>query len=205
MLGIGRRCDLWRRPLSADKPAAVRAPQTRSCPERDQRIRELRAKNWPASKIGRELGVSQGHVEFRLRALKIRCSHYNSRSPVDSPWNDLKIKNEVVRLHAEGVVIAAIGRRLGLTKNQIIGFCHRNGLTRKNTQPYYVPQRDYFGDKPGCLYPYGEIGRPNFHFCGAIPHSWLSRTGKLVLSPYCRVHHKITHLPPNALTKLEVA
>ena len=43
------------------------------------------------------------------------------------------------RLFEEGLPTSEIGRRMGLTKNTIIGRLHRNGMTRRETGPKFVP------------------------------------------------------------------
>ena len=74
------------------------------------------------------------------------------------------------RLFEEGLPTSEIGRRMGLTKNTIIGRLHRNGMTRRETGPKFVPQRNFFEfSGPGCLWPHGHPDDPQFHFCGARP------------------------------------
>src|SRR5260370_38235710 len=48
------------------------------------------------------------------------------------------------RLFEEGLPTSEIGRRMGLTKNTIIGRLHRNGMSRRETGPKFVPQRNFF-------------------------------------------------------------
>ena len=58
------------------------------------------------------------------------------------------------RLFEEGLPTSEIGRRMGLTKNTIIGRLHRNGMSRRETGPKFVPQRNLFEfSGPGCLWP----------------------------------------------------
>jgi hypothetical protein len=47
-----------------------------------------------------------------------------------SPWTS-ELQETVRRLFAEGITAREIGRRVGMTKNQIIGWCDRQGLTRR--------------------------------------------------------------------------
>ena len=92
------------------------------------------------------------------------------------------------RLFEEGLPTSEIGRRMGLTKNTIIGRLHRNGMTRRETGPKFVPQRNFFEfSGPGCLWPHGHPDDPHFHFCGGHP---------LPGKPYCAVHAAIAYLRP---------
>jgi GcrA cell cycle regulator len=89
-------------------------------------------------------------------------------------------------LFEEGLSTAEIGRRMGLTKNTVIGRLHRNGMTRRDTGPKFVPQRNFFDfNGPGCLWPHGHPNDPNFHFCGARPVP-----GK----PYCADHAAVAYI-----------
>ena len=75
-----------------------------------------------------------------------------------------------------------------LTKNTIIGRLHRNGMTRRETGPKFVSQRNFFDfSGPGCLWPHGHPDDPQFHFCGHHPLD-----GK----PYCAVHAAIAYIRP---------
>ena len=92
------------------------------------------------------------------------------------------------QLFAEGLPTAEIGRRMGLTKNAVIGRLHRNAMTRREAKPKAPPLRNVFEfTGPSCLWPYGHPNDTNFHFCGARPMA-----GK----PYCAEHAAIAYVRP---------
>lgn len=80
----------------------------------------------------------------------------------------------------------------GLTKGQIIGRAHRlklkivSRISRETgipdappaSQQALPPAGQLFTD--GCAWPFGEPGKPGFHFCGAERAS--------TKPPYCRAH-----------------
>ena len=91
-------------------------------------------------------------------------------------------------LFEEGLPTSEIGRRMGLTKNTIIGRLHRNGMSRRETGPKFVPQRNFFEfSGPGCLWPHGHPDDPHFHFCGCQP---------LPGKPYCAAHAAVAYVRP---------
>ena len=110
-------------------------------------------------------------------------------------------------LWKEGLSTAEIGRRLGVTKNAVVGKVHRLGLPKRQSpiaaktapaataapakpavpkpagpkpQVHKAEVVRLEGLRPGmCSWPIGEPGTESFHFCGgtAVP-------GK----PYCAEH-----------------
>jgi GcrA cell cycle regulator len=95
------------------------------------------------------------------------------------------------QLFEEGLPTSEIGRRMGLTKNTVIGRLHRSAMTRRETGPKFVPQRNFFESTgptgPGCLWPHGHPDDAQFHFCGARPVP-----GK----PYCAEHASLAYVRP---------
>jgi GcrA cell cycle regulator len=92
------------------------------------------------------------------------------------------------QLFEEGLPTSEIGRRMGLTKNAVIGRLHRNAMTRREPVPKLPPRRNVFEfTGPSCLWPYGHPNDPNFRFCGARPVP-----GK----PYCAEHAAIAYVRP---------
>ena len=83
----------------------------------------------------------------------------------------------------DGLTTTEIGRRLGMSKNAVIGKAHRLGLSgrpspiRRETRQARPARRIVTG--PVCQWPIGDPRLPGFHFCGepALP-------GK----PYCGSH-----------------
>ena len=92
------------------------------------------------------------------------------------------------QLFDEGLPTSEIGRRMGLTKNAVIGRLHRSAMTRRETAPKFVPQRNFFEfSGPGCLWPQGHPDDANCRFCGAHP---------LPGKPYCADHAAIAYVRP---------
>lgn len=90
----------------------------------------------------------------------------------------------LARLWSEGLTTSEIGRRLGITKNAVVGKAHRTGLAKRASPiPAKPPRGEVVHlEKLGagmCSWPEGEPGDPAFRFCGqpAAP-------GK----PYCAGH-----------------
>ncbi len=85
-------------------------------------------------------------------------------------------------LWAEGLTTTEIGRRLGMSKNAVIGKAHRLGLNGRPSpirreRPARPAPRRFSG--PSCQWPIGDPRNSDFHFCGEPAHP-----GK----PYCLSH-----------------
>jgi GcrA cell cycle regulator len=84
-------------------------------------------------------------------------------------WTEERVE-QLAQLFAEGLPTAEIGRRLGLTKNAVIGRLYRNAMTRREPVQKTPPRRNVFEFAgPSCLWPHGHPTDENFHFCGARP------------------------------------
>jgi len=102
-------------------------------------------------------------------------------------WTQERVER-LAQLFAEGLPTAEIGRRLGLTKNAVIGRLYRNSMTRREPTLKVQPRRNVFEFAgPSCLWPFGHPDDANFHFCGARPEP-----GK----PYCPEHAAIAYIRP---------
>jgi GcrA cell cycle regulator len=104
-------------------------------------------------------------------------------------WTPERVER-LTQLFEEGLPTAEIGRRLGLTKNAVIGKLHRIALAPRVSTPPAPPQRNFFefnGHGPGCLWPHGHPDDVNFHFCGAHP---------LPGKPYCAEHAAVAYIRP---------
>jgi GcrA cell cycle regulator len=117
---------------------------------------------------------------------------------LDSVWNEALV-NQLVQLWQAGLSTAEIGRRLGISKNAVVGKAHRLDLparpspirnpvprvrpeVRRPTPPPAEPRlAGLHAGPPGppCQWPYGHPGQDGFHFCGQP-----SLPGK----PYCPEH-----------------
>lgn len=98
-------------------------------------------------------------------------------------WTPDRMK-VLIALWNEGLPTAEIGRRLGITKNAVVGKAYRLQLPRRQTPTRRAPKvadvvsLENLGTDM-CSWPSGEPGTPEFHFCGkpAVPDK-----------PYCARH-----------------
>lgn len=117
-------------------------------------------------------------------------------------WTEETI-NELTRLWGQGLSTSEIGRRIGMSKNAVVGKAHRLGLIARPSpikrqapvQPQ-PPKVVTFGARGGCSWPIGDPRKDDFHFCGepAMP-------GK----PYCSKHAAIAYIAPKSHNKSEDA
>jgi len=102
-------------------------------------------------------------------------------------WTPERIE-ALTRLWEEGVTTAEIGRRIGVTKNAVIGKVHRIGLTPRVITQKPPPKRNVFDFAgPACMWPLGHPGEEDFHFCGEHP---------VVGKPYCEHHVEVAYIKP---------
>jgi len=102
-------------------------------------------------------------------------------------WTPERIE-ALTRLWEEGITTAEIGRRIGVTKNAVIGKVHRIGLTPRVITQKPPPRRNVFDfTGPACMWPIGHPGEDDFHFCGEHPIA-----GK----PYCGHHVEVAYIKP---------
>lgn len=115
---------------------------------------------------------------------------------MESVWTEERIE-ALGRLWAEGLSTAEIGRRIGVTKNAVVGKAHRLHLTPRPSpvKPSDKPRRRKSALKalenqgPTCSWPLGHPGEKGFHFCGAR-----SLPGK----PYCGEHAAVAYVRPKS-------
>ena len=98
---------------------------------------------------------------------------------VEPTWTSERI--ELLKLlWDEGVTTAEIGRRIGVSKNAVVGKVHRIGLVPRIVKEAPAPRRNIFEfTGPACMWPIGHPTDDDFHFCGGRPVA-----GK----PYCEHH-----------------
>ena len=102
-------------------------------------------------------------------------------------WTPERIA-QLIALWDEGVTTAEIGRRIGVTKNAVIGKVHRLGLVPRVVTQKPPPRRNVFDFVgPACMWPHGHPGEDDFHFCGEHPIA-----GK----PYCEHHVELAYIKP---------
>ena len=124
-------------------------------------------------------------------------------------WTDEKV-DQLAKLWAEGYSASAIGKLIGVSKNAVIGKAHRMQLTARPSpikrgasvrpviRPVPVPKPvveapprpaprpvSKKADGPACLWPIGDPGHPDFHFCG---------DPSVVGKPYCEQHCEIAYI-----------
>jgi GcrA cell cycle regulator len=107
---------------------------------------------------------------------------------MDVTWTPERV-DLLTQLWDQGLPSAEIGRRLGLTKNAVIGKVHRIALSPRVVTVLPEPKRNPFEfiNGPCCVWPYGHPGEDDFHFCGARPMA-----GK----PYCADHSAVAYIRP---------
>jgi GcrA cell cycle regulator len=115
---------------------------------------------------------------------------------MDSVWTQERVE-QLGALWSEGLSTAEIGRRLGLTKNAVVGKAHRLCLPPRPSPVKFRPAPepevrptvviDFPKGGTGCLWPHGHPGEKGFHFCGDR-----QLTGK----PYCAEHAAIAYVKP---------
>jgi len=102
-------------------------------------------------------------------------------------WTPERIE-QLTLLWDEGITTAEIGRRIGVTKNAVIGKVHRLGLVPRVITQRPAPRRNVFEfTGPVCMWPHGHPGDDDFHFCGGHPVP-----GK----PYCEQHSAMAYIKP---------
>jgi GcrA cell cycle regulator len=96
----------------------------------------------------------------------------------------------LIALWNEELSTSEIGRRLGITKNAVIGKVHRLGLPKRRPSAKDEEERDdvvrlEMLTSDMCSWPVGNPGDRGFHFCGepAAP-------GK----PYCAKHCAVAYI-----------
>ena len=95
-----------------------------------------------------------------------------------------KLIEDLVHLWGAGSSTAEIGRRLGISKNAVVGKAHRLGLPQR---PSPIKRRSATVTKlagPACQWPIGDPRKTDFHFCGEP-----SAHGK----PYCDHHCAVAY------------
>lgn len=108
-------------------------------------------------------------------------------------WTAEKIAT-LMALWDEGLTTSDIGDRLGITKNAVVGKVHRLGLPKRGSpiRSKPEPKKDTVSMaklRPGmCVWPEGEPGSEEFHFCGAE-----AVEGK----PYCAAHCARAYIKPS--------
>jgi GcrA cell cycle regulator len=106
---------------------------------------------------------------------------------METIWTSELIEQLAV-LWEQGLATAEIGRRLGLSKNAVIGKAHRLALQPRPSPLKSPPTRRVHGvSTPSCSWPTGHPGEKGFHFCGNRP-----MPGK----PYCAEHAALAYVRP---------
>jgi GcrA cell cycle regulator len=109
-------------------------------------------------------------------------------------WTQERIET-LAQLWTDGHSTAEIGRRLGVTKNAVVGKAHRLSLTprpspvKSTGKPRIRPAKVVEISGPTCSWPHGHPGEKGFHFCGARAMS-----GK----PYCQEHAALAYVRPKS-------
>jgi hypothetical protein len=155
----------------------------RACPGAHACMIALREKGLTNRAIANGMGIAKKHVEWCFASLR------KSRRPRirGSFWDDVANVLKLESLYRLGLPMSEIAHRMGITKNAVIGRCHRIGLVRRAGKAYR-PAPNPFPEPGICLWP-GD-GEDIVFNCSERQHKYLDRTGQLVSSPYCKEHHK---------------
>jgi GcrA cell cycle regulator len=109
---------------------------------------------------------------------------------METVWTPQRVA-QLGDLWSLGLSTAEIGRRLGLTKNAVVGKAHRLALAPRPSPLKIKPAAprpvvvEFSG--PSCSWPHGHPGEKDFHFCGARP---------LPGKPYCAEHAALAYVRP---------
>jgi GcrA cell cycle regulator len=112
----------------------------------------------------------------------------------NSEWTPERIA-ALIALWNEDLSTSEMGRRLGITKNAVIGKVHRLGLPKRRPSPKQdeddtvenVIRLEMLGADM-CSWPVGNPMEEGFHFCGEPAES-----GK----PYCARHCAVAYVRAN--------
>jgi GcrA cell cycle regulator len=111
---------------------------------------------------------------------------------MESIWTPELIQN-LSKLWNEGHSTAEIGRRLGISKNAVVGKAHRLALTPRPSPLKSPPVRRPVVTATAlggvCSWPTGHPGDKDFAFCGKRP-----MPGK----PYCAEHAAMAYVQPKS-------
>tara|TARA_B100001559_G_scaffold300434_1_gene286554 strand:+ start:59 stop:418 length:360 start_codon:yes stop_codon:yes gene_type:complete len=108
---------------------------------------------------------------------------------VSFEWTPERVE-ELTKLWATGLSASEIGRKLGITKNAVVGKVRRLDLAMRRQPPvakidHKIITLDSLKANM-CSWPNGEPGKPGFRFCGKP-----AEIGK----PYCAYHCEIAYVP----------
>jgi len=126
-------------------------------------------------------------------------------------WTEERVA-ELTKLWESGYSASQIGKILGVSKNSVVGKAHRMKLKSRPSpikrdgirkarprkkpvlitpkaapqpavpRPAPIIERRTTGKGPKCLWPIGDPGDPDFHFCGCD-----AEPGKPYCAPHCAV------------------
>ena len=114
-------------------------------------------------------------------------------------WTDDRI-TKLKKLWSEGLTTGEIGKRLGVSKNAVVGKAHRLGLKSrpspirragKKAEPKKEETKVYTLatlTSQTCRWPIGDPKEDNFHFCGKM----IFQT-----KPYCAEHCAAAYVGSN--------
>lgn len=130
---------------------------------------------------------------FRYEALPRRLAGSHNETSVgpmtSADWTPERIAT-LIALWNEDLSTSEIGRRLGITKNSVIGKVHRLGLPKRRPSAKDEEDADDVVRLDAltsgmCSWPVGNPGDKGFHFCGdsVVP-------GK----PYCAKHCAVAYI-----------
>lgn len=104
-------------------------------PEQQEQVHDLLGKGFGRHVIAREVGIGLGVARHAIDRIKS-----GPRKP--SWWEEQPGRVETLtRLWNDGLVVAAIAEKMGISRNKVIGKAHRLGLkARKDRSPLLSPE-----------------------------------------------------------------
>jgi hypothetical protein len=163
--------------------------------ERVNLLFELTNDGLSIPEIARRLGTTKDTVRGRIRRKHIHRTINNLYGPF---WTKERV-NLLFDMADDGLKASEIARRLGTTKNAVIGKIHRVDGSLLNRPTTTMKERldalDRLRPAGACAWPIGdEVKNSDFHFCRK-PVALFSKS-------YCENHHPMVWVKPKIYDKV---
>lgn len=151
-------------------------------------VRRLGDAGWVSTQIAAALGFNYNSITNVARKHGIKLPNAQ-RGGASAFWDEHDAV--AITLFNDGLSFSEIGRRIGATKNAVVGRFNRLGLIAISSTPY--ERRRCVIEFPvlgRCVFPIGDPREPEFRFCGAQAGDGM---------PYCPEHHRLCYRPAAAM------
>lgn len=156
-------------------------------PEEDAALLLVWPSVMPIADVVTQVGRSVHAVRRRAQILKVRRPHQkpHKRPPAGPFWRVPGCFELALEMSQAGVPASEIARRLGCTKNAVIGRLFRTIGSRNPKRPViaFEERLARYPEPKGCRYIAGDVRRDGIHWCDA-PITVFGRS-------YCDEHHAI--------------